>query len=218
MCFSATASFVTAGLTGAVGMVAMSRANEPRDYLLAGMPILFAFQQSVEGLLWLNLMAEPDGSNSSALTTLFLLFAEVLWPIYVPAAVFCVEPNFWRRRAMGACVTIGVGVAAWLLWCIVTRSHGAVILNDHVVYVTERRQSDFVAGIYFAAICLTPLLCSRRLIAALGVIILVGSAVAYVLYWDAFTSVWCFFAALSSGMILFHFDQARRARVRMATV
>jgi hypothetical protein len=61
MCFSAAASFVTAGVTGAIGAVALTRVNEPRELPLAATPILFALQQSIEGLLWLNLPIAPGG-------------------------------------------------------------------------------------------------------------------------------------------------------------
>ena len=74
MCFSAPASFVTAGITGAIGIVALTRVGEPRELPLAAPPLLFALQQSIEGLLWLNLPLAPDGSLSTALTLLYLIF------------------------------------------------------------------------------------------------------------------------------------------------
>ena len=57
MCFSASASFVTAAITGAIGIVTLTRVNEPRELPFAATPLLFALQQAVEGLLWLNLPA-----------------------------------------------------------------------------------------------------------------------------------------------------------------
>jgi hypothetical protein len=46
--------------------------------------------------------------------------------------------------------------------------------------------------------------------------VLAGSALAYVFYWEAFVSVWCFFAAAASVVILLHFERSRRARLRRA--
>jgi hypothetical protein len=60
MCFSAPASFITAGITGAIGVVALTRINEPRELPLAGTPLLFALQQGIEGLLWLKLPLPMD--------------------------------------------------------------------------------------------------------------------------------------------------------------
>jgi hypothetical protein len=56
--------------------------------------------------------------------------------------------------------------------------------------------------------CLLPALTGLRVRSAgraLGAIILIGSVVALAFYWEAFVSVWCFFAAAASGAILFRF-------------
>jgi hypothetical protein len=218
MCFSSTASFITAGLTGTIGIVSLSRVDEPRQILLAAAPIFFALQQSIEGLLWLTLPVAPDGPGSAGLTLLFLLFAQVFWPVYVPIAVLCIEPAGRRRQTMAICLAIGSAVAAQLLGSILSQSHGAVILDGHVVYVTEQRHSDALAVAYLTTTCLPPLISSARTVAALGAIVLVGSVVAYVLYWEAFASVWCFFAAAASMVILGHFEHSRQRRMRTAAI
>ncbi|MGA3001898.1 MAG: DUF6629 family protein [Acetobacteraceae bacterium] len=218
MCFSATASFVTAGLTGSIGIVSLVRVTEPRQLALAATPLFFASQQCVEGLLWLNLPVAPDGPGSAGLTLLFLVFAQVFWPVYAPFAVLLPEPNKRRRRVLLGCLAIGSGVGGWCLWSLLSHAHGAVIRDGHVVYVTEPRHSDGLALAYLAATCLPPLLSSWRTVAALGVIVLVGCVVAYELYWQAFASVWCFFAAAASAVILGHFEQSRWRHFRAAQV
>jgi hypothetical protein len=55
MNYSMCASFVTAGLTGAIGIIALTRVSEPRQLPFAATPLFFAVQQGIEGLLWLNL-------------------------------------------------------------------------------------------------------------------------------------------------------------------
>ena len=142
MCFSAPASFVTAGITGAIGIVALTRVGEPRELPLAATPLLFALQQSIEGLLWLNLPLAPDGSLSTALTLLYLIFAEAFWPLYVPIAVWLIEPSERRRLLMVVCLGVGAGVGAYLLWGIFSHPHLATILDSHIVYATGYRQPD----------------------------------------------------------------------------
>ena len=44
----------------------------------------------------------------------------------------------------------------------------------------------------------------------LGAIVLCGSLFAYFMYWEAFASVWCFFAAAGSVVILVHFERTRQ--------
>lgn len=216
MCFSATASFVTAGVAGVVGIVSLRKASERRELPLAATPLLFALQQSVEGLLWLTLPVAPDGPAATGLAFLFLFFAEAFWPVYAPLAVLLIEPNEARRRLMLACLAAGAGVSAYLFWWIFTRLHGAAIVDGHIVYVTEHRHSDLIGVAYLAATGLSLLLSSHRTVVALGAIVLAGSAIAYVFYWEAFVSVWCFFAAAASVAILWYFQWSRRNRPRMA--
>jgi hypothetical protein len=216
MCFSASASFVTAGLTGAIGVASLTLVNGPRELPLAGVPLLFALQQSVEGLLWINLPSAPDAAIGKDLTVCFLFFAEVFWPVYAPLAIWLIEPGSVRRRLMLLCLAVGVGVSCVLLWSLLTRSHCASILDDHIVYVTEGRHSSILSIGYLVATSLPLMLSSRRTLLALGTIVLVGSVVAHIFYWEAFVSVWCFFAAAASVVILFHFQSSRRRRPGIA--
>ena len=172
MCFSATASFVTAGIVTAVGAAALCRVKDARDLPLAATPVLFGVQQSIEGWLWLNLPVAPDSSTSAGLTLLYLLFAEVFWPVYAPIAVWLVEPSERRRQLVVVCLAVGVAVGAYLLWPLLTRPHGAAILHGHIVYVTGSRQPDSVGLAYLAATGLPLILSSQRTLVALGAVIL----------------------------------------------
>lgn len=220
MCFSAVASFVTAGVTGGIGIVSLARAKHPREMPLAAMPIFFAVQQSIEGVLWLNLPATPDESVSTSLTLLFLLLADVFWPVYAPITVLLIEPSERRRRYMCLGLAMGAGVAAYLLWRILTSPHGASISDGHIVYAVEYTHPALVtvtvALAYLAASSLAFLLSSQRILVALGTVTLAGGVTAYAFYWEAFVSVWCFFAAVASTIVLGHFERARRQQLRMA--
>ena len=210
MCFSASASFVTAGITGVIGIAALTRVREPRELPLAAAPLLFALQQIVEGLLWLNLPLAPDDSLSAVLTFLFLFFAEAFWPLYAPLAVWLIEPREHRRHLMVVCQGIGAGVAAYLLWWNVGHPHVATMSDGHIVYGMGYRQPAAVGVAYLISTGLPLLLSSQRTVIVLGAIVLAGLVVAYAFYWEAFISVWCFFAAAASVAILCHFEWSRR--------
>jgi hypothetical protein len=216
MCFSAPASFAAAGLTGLVGIIALSRVNEPRQQLLAATPLLFALQQGVEGLLWLNLPQAPDGHFSTALTFLYLFLAEAFWPVYAPLAVLLIEPSVRRRMLMVICLGAGAAVGTYLLWSILAHPLFATIQDYHILYRTGERQPDAVRVAYLAATGLPLLLSSHRTVIIFGAIVLAGLVVAYAFYWEALVSVWCFFAAVASVVILCHFEWSRRHGLRGA--
>ena len=210
MCFSATASFVTAAITGAVGVMAIRRATSPEHLPLASAPLVFAVQQAVEGSLWLRLPQDGTNALASSLALIYLLIAQVWWPVVVPISVLLIEPTGIRRRLMTIGLTMGMTVAAYLLWAIVLREHRAEIIDGHLVYVTETSSPLTIGLAYLGATALPLLLSSYRAVAALGAVVLVGAVVTYLLYWEAFVSVWCFFAAASSGLILLHSIHQRR--------
>ena len=214
MCFSATASFVTAGITSAVGIVTLTRARGPRERPMAAVPLFFAAQQSVEGLLWLQLPIAPDGASSTFLTYLYLLLAEVWWPVYAPLACLLIEPSKWRRQAIGACLSVGLVVAAYYLFSILTHPHTARVLDGHIVYVTEGEVSLQMGAAYLIATGVAIALSSHRAMVILAAIIMVGAYVSYTFYWESFASVWCFFAAAASVVILSHFEWAHRRFLR----
>jgi hypothetical protein len=146
----------------------------------------------------------------------YLLFAEVFWPIYGPLALLLIEPNQRRRQLMLLCLVAGISVGAYLLWFILKGPYGATISDGHIVYATEYVHSDTIPLAYLAATTLPLFLSSQRIMTALGVIILVGSAFAYMIYREAFVSVWCFFAAAASIVILYHFQWSRTQRVQIS--
>ena len=210
MCFSPTASFSTAAFTGAVGLVAILRARQARELPLAVVPLLFAFQQAVEGGVWLVLPTAPHGAWAANLTLTYLLFAQVFWPVYAPAAAWVLEPDRVRRGLMLACLGVGVIVALNLFIGLLTTRQDAEIVNRCIVYGTPALHPLQIGLPYLAATTLPLLLSTRRTILTLGAVIMVGSVIAYLFYWQAFQSVWCFFAAAGSVVILAHFEHARR--------
>ena len=216
MCFSPAASFSTAALTGIIGLISLSRVTQARERPLAATPLLFGVQQAIEGGLWLVLPTAPHGPKASALTLIFLLFAQAFWPVYAPLATLVMEPSEHRRRLMVLCLATGVVTSGYLLWRVLAGPRDAAIVNSCIVYRTEGSHPVLIGVAYLAATSLPLIASSRRAIFVLGAIILVGSVVAYAFYWEAFMSVWCFFAAAASVVILGHFEWARRRSLQLA--
>src|SRR5215475_6704785 len=216
MCFSASASFVAAGATGVAGIFALSRVNEAREVPLAATPLFFALQQSIEGVLWLDLPFASDGLLSTTLTLLYLVFAEVFWPLYAAIAAWLIERSQRRRHLMTICLVFSASVGGYLLCWMLGRPYSATIADGHIAYVPTYWQ-PYAAGVaYVAAAGLPLLLSSQRTVLIFGVIILVGLVVARTFYFEAFLSVWCFFAAMASVAILLHFKLPHRSRLSRA--
>lgn len=108
MCFSAAASFSAGTLLLAVGAVTLRMVQRSAQRPYAAIPLLFAVQQLVEGVVWLS-FGGPAGLNFVA-TQVYSFFSHVLWPVYVPLAAWRMEPRGPRRRALSAFVAAGLVV------------------------------------------------------------------------------------------------------------
>lgn len=210
MCFSAPASFVAAALATGAGAIALTRANGRADAPLAAMPVFFGFQQLLEGFLWLTLPVAPDAAAATTLTSVFLHFALVFWPIYAPMAALLIEPEPVRRRLIALCLLGGIGVSLYFLLSLAETPRTAVIDGGHIVYSADPHLPAPMLLLYPAATCLSLMLSSLAIVRLAGIVIFAGSVIAFAVYWDAFTSVWCFFAAVASGLIVYHFEAVRR--------
>lgn len=210
MCFSATASFAAAAVTGVLGLMTLGRAHGRAQFVLAATPMIFAVQQAIEGTLWLALESGAGGGIVTNLTYAYLFFAEAWWPVFVPVAVLLVEPDERRRRFIMLTLGVGVTVGAYLFWIVFSAQPRAAIIDDHLVYAVGRPSAFIAQPAYLFATVAPLLLSSQRVLKALGLVVLVGAVTAYLLYTAAFVSVWCFFAAVASAVLVYHFSRLKQ--------
>ncbi|WP_424324591.1 DUF6629 family protein, partial [Gordonia sp. (in: high G+C Gram-positive bacteria)] len=64
MCFSATASFVGAGVITAAGVATLALVRDVRQLPFASLPLLFGIHQALEGWTWLEL-GDREGATLS---------------------------------------------------------------------------------------------------------------------------------------------------------
>jgi hypothetical protein len=204
MCFSATASFTAAAIAGSIGAVTLWKAARQPDRALlpiAAFPALFAAQQAVEGLLWLDLVRPEPGTCRPLLVHAFLGYAEVFWPVFAPLAAWLIEPVQWRRRLIGICLAIGAVLAAYLFWKMIVNPYTVSAATGHIVYENGMTYPRGIEIPYVLATTISLLLSSHRLIRLMAVVILGGFALAWWSYHQSYISVWCFIAAVSSVLV-----------------
>jgi len=91
MCFSANASFGAGVILTVIGVASIKKCHHPYMLLFASIPLLFGIQQIAEGILWVTL-PQPDNVNiKKAAKYSYLVFAQVLWPIWVPISIMLME-------------------------------------------------------------------------------------------------------------------------------
>ena len=204
MCFSATASFSAGAVLLGLGTLTLKSARHPRELAFAAIPLLFAIQQLSEGVIWLTFRYEAPQLNT-VMTHVYSFFSHVLWPAYVPVAVLLIEPASRRRRALLVFVAAGVAVGAYLLYVLVAFPVVSRTIGQHVEYISPHFFAATVITLYLLSTAFSPILSTHRMVKVFGVLALSSFALAYAFYATWFISVWCFFAALMSGVVYLHF-------------
>jgi hypothetical protein len=220
MCFSATASFGASAVLGTIGVIAVVKAKTNPQRLFAGIPLIFAVQQATEGVLWLTLKDPSLASWQPLLTHIYLVFAMAIWPLWVPLTIRLLEKDARSKRIMNALVGIGASVAICVVLvlslfpveamtpvCLSCPLSNTTSLNQHIHYsfhfppIPKGLIGAFTV-LYILATIITPFISSIKKMKWLGLVFLATYLFAVILYNGFVISVWCFFAALLSFVVL----------------
>ena len=206
MCFSATASFTAGAALLVVGTFTTSRARHAAELPFALIPVLFGVQQLIEGTLWLTFTDQVPHANA-VLTHFYSLFSHVLWPVYVPIAVLLLEPERWRQKVLTGISVAGAAVGLYLMYFLITEPITSAVVGRHISYASPHFYVAAVMTLYVLATCVSSLVSSCKTIRFFGAATFVALVGAYVFYAFWFISVWCFFAALLSAIVVLHFSR-----------
>ena len=230
MCFSATASFGASAVLGVVGIAAVTKAKTRPQRIFGSIPLIFAVQQLSEGLLWLSLKNDGLAASQSLLTYVFLFFAMAVWPFWIPFSVWLMEKDQKRKKIMkgfvatGAIVTLGVGVILSIYpvkvvtpFCFSCPISDTGVLRHHLHYefaIPQLVKNLIMAFtvLYIAATIITPFLSSIKKMKWLGIVFLLSYLFAVIFYNGFVISVWCFFAAILSFVVLWIIMDLRKTK------
>ncbi|MBA3681152.1 MAG: hypothetical protein H0W73_08305 [Bacteroidetes bacterium] len=173
--------------------------------MLAGIPLLFAMQQFAEGFVWLSLSGNENYLSAQLSTNLFLTFALIIWPLWVPLAMLFIEKNNKRRKMLGAISCMGLLFSIFAIYYLCIKDHGARIAHYHIHYDLEvSNRILLIAGtLYLIPTVGSHFFSSIKLVPFMGFIVLISHIVTRLFFKDNLLSVWCFFAAVISITIYF---------------
>lgn len=200
MCFSTEASFTAALVLGAAGGVTIKNSSSTSYFFLAAIPMLFALQQLSEGFVWLH-FTEKLGSGNLFFNAekAFLMFAFLIWPIWIPLALAAVEPHPYRRFLLY--LNLGCGMILSLM----NFSYGfqqeitVRVVNHSLQYGGQIPPQTYV---YPLIVLLPCFISSLKNVWVFGSLVTISYFAAEYFYSTTFVSVWCFFAALVSLSVI----------------
>lgn len=203
MCFSATASFASAAILGVAGIASLKKIQSTKQILFAAVPLLFSFQQLAEGFVWLSFTGIVQPPWQNIVIRIFLVFALIIWPIWISVAMLMIEKNKTRKIVQYLCLASGLVFAAFATSYLFAYNSSALIKNYHVYYALDfpNKTNPLVAILYVSATVLPLVTSSVKKVPIIGGLIFVSYLITKYYYSDYIISVWCFFGASVSGMI-----------------
>jgi len=206
MCFSAEASFSASAVLGIVGIITVKKVKEPSQLAFACIPFLFGFQQLTEGVLWLSLTHKELSVLQPFSTYLFLIIAQIIWPTWVPLSILLLEKNEKHKKKLHFILGIGVGLSIYLTYCYLFYDVRAKISGHHIKYDLDFPHTKHLlwlaALFYFIPTVISAFVSSVKRMHFLGTTILISCVLTKLFTTMYFISIWCFFAAIISILVL----------------
>ena len=212
MCFSPGASFAGGLIIGSIGIFTARKIHKPSQRVFACIPLFFGLQQITEGVLWLAIPNLAFGYLLKPATYFFLFMADVLWPVIIPLSILLMEENRKRKQILWFFFGIGLTLSLYYLTCLLSFHVTPQIRQYHIRYSNDFPKS--LAMIVFALYLLatiTPLFISSiKRTHLFGVLMFLSCLLTAIFFRQYLTSVWCFFAALISGVIYWILRDSKR--------
>jgi hypothetical protein len=200
MCFSASASFSAGVVLTVIGIITIKKTHHRSQLLFASIPLIFGVQQIAEGILWLSL-PNPDYPNTQKIATYtFLLFAQIIWPIWTPIAILLLEKKETRNKIQRFFVGAGILVGLYLGYCLVLFHVEARIESHHIIYIQNYPVNiRFFSILFYGLATIAPAFFSHvKGMWLLAITILLAYIISEIFYDNYLLSVWCFFSSIIS--------------------
>lgn len=204
-----TADLVVGTALLPVAALTLREVRRRRELPFALLPAIFATHQLVEVPVWAGLDGGVPHWLAELAMRVYLFIAWPLLPTYLPLAVMLLAPRGARLR-VAPFFALGVVVSTYLAFVVLANPVQVIRHKHGLEYATVVQYPVVWAVLYVVAVIGAPLMSGYRSIVAFGVFNLVGLTVVAVVYFKAFASLWCAFAALCSLLILVHMVLRRR--------
>jgi len=212
MCFSAGASFAGGIIISAIGIVTIKKVHKPSQIVFACIPLFFGFQQIAEGIVWLTVPLPEYAGMQKIATYIFQTMALVIWPVMIPFSVLHMEKSKKKKKILFILLMVGVILSLYYSYCLLFLNVTPQIRGYHVQYNTDFPVTlTMIAFLFYLAVTITPLFVSSIKRTHLLAILMTFSCLVTAIFFKQYlTSVWCFFAALISGVILWILNDSRK--------
>lgn len=220
MCVSAESSFGLTCLLGPVGAYCLKVASE-RDRSALGIafiPLGFGIQQFCEGLVWIGLRHD-DLRFARGAALAYLFFALAFWLFWIPFSARRLESRRWIRLCLACAAFLGfLGGAVLFVPILLDPEQLQISVVHHSLTYNYRDPPglkiapQIVWHLFYLAIISLPLMLVRhKQLVGYSTALVVSAVISHAVFWYAFASVWCLFAAIIAlylGYLFYHWPKS----------
>lgn len=203
MCFSASASFASGALLTTISVLSIIKIEKRSQLMLAGIPLVFAAQQFSEGFVWIGISDPANHQMQEFATNLFLVFALVVWPSWVPTSFFLIENDRKRKKILGIISATGFIFSILSTLYLFNYNSSASVTPYHIHYeLNVPYGSQAIFGIfYLVPTVISHFISSIKKVMLMGCLVVGSYIITRLFFDDEVISVWCFFSAIISIII-----------------
>jgi len=212
MCFSATASFSSSALLAATGVVSIYKAGNKAQQFFAAVPLIFAVQQFTEGVLWMSLSHPSWSQYRESSTYLFQMFAQMIWPVYMPLLTVLFENERKKKNLFLAFLSFGIALFLYTGSGIYHYPSHAFVQEHHIRYINDfpLTKKWYYGVLYFLPTIVAPAFSNIRYLRWLAALFFISYVATRIFFHFYEISVWCFFGAVISFSIFFMVRKLQR--------
>ncbi len=207
--YFAVLNFTLSGAIGLVGILTLRKVSTPNEVVFALLPLLFALHQFDEGFVWLGVGGHIEKRALDLAAGIFIYYAQGLLPFLIPLAVWLIEKKRWRKNILGILTLLGLALAVYTMYGLSTVPSSVTVVNNTLYYKNPWTANYYDASIYIITTCGSLMLSSSISVALFGILNFIGLILIYLWRPYGFTSLWCLYAAVISGLLYFYFVERR---------
>jgi hypothetical protein len=209
MCFSPHASFGAAAILSVLGIAALRRKPYSKLSLIAAIPLFFGMQQALEGVVWISLRKGDHHSWIVLCATYgFLFFAVIWWPLYIPIIIRYIESDKQKKKLLLFPLVAGLCAVGVSFFNLIQSNVYVKIISHHIAYQLDNVLSYSDLLYYFGLTSYLIAIAGALWISTIphawimSILGIIAAVTAHIWYYYAFSSVWCFFGAICSMLII----------------
>lgn len=207
--YFAVLNFTLSGAIGLVGILTLRKVSVSNEVVFASLPLLFAIHQFTEGFVWLGVGGHIGSRALDISSGVFIYYAQGLLPFLIPLAIWLIEKDGYRKKIVGILAILGFSLAVYTMWGLSTTPSSVSVVNNTLFYKNPSTANMYDALIYIVTTCGSLLLSSSISIQLFGLLNLIGLSIIFITKPYGFTSLWCLYSAVISGLLYFYFVERR---------